>query len=80
MKKQNHLKNSLLFLSLILVACGQQTDSGKQTQKKQLDPFASTYKPMDSTATLFVNATILTGNGERLDNAVSILQITKLLS
>jgi len=43
MKKQNHLKNSLLFLSLILMACGQQTDSGKQTQKKQLEPFASTY-------------------------------------
>jgi imidazolonepropionase-like amidohydrolase len=33
------------------------------------DPYPSTYQPLPSGPTLIVNATILTGTGERLDNA-----------
>ena len=33
------------------------------------DPFPSTYQPLPSSATLITNATILTGDGQRLDEA-----------
>jgi len=63
------IKGCLLLLSLGLMACMPQGDQDKQTKEKMVKPFASTYKPMDSTPTLLTNATILTGTGVRLDNA-----------
>ncbi len=69
MNKQNYINKGLLLLPLMLMACDQQSGTDKQAQQRAPEPFASTYKPLDSVTTLFTNATILTGNGERLDNA-----------
>jgi len=78
MRKRTHLKSSLLLLSLILGACGQQTATDKE-QPKPVEAFASTYKPMDSTPTLFTNAVILTGTGERLDNASILIANNRIV-
>lgn len=37
------------------------------------EPYASTYEPLPSVPTLIVNATILTGTGERIDNGSLLL-------
>ena len=50
-----------------LVACGE----GKVEQAKE--PFASRYQPLPAETTLITNATILTGTGERLDDADILL-------
>jgi len=62
---------------MFLVACGQQAVEVKKNTPK---PFASTYKPMPSQSTLLTNATILTGNGERLDNTSILLQDNKIIA
>ena len=37
------------------------------------EPYPSTYQPLPSVPTLIVNATILTGTGERIDNGSVLL-------
>jgi imidazolonepropionase-like amidohydrolase len=44
----------------------------------QAEPYPSTYAPLPSEATLITNATILTGTGERLDNASLLMQDGKI--
>ena len=44
----------------------------------QAEAFPSTYEPLPSEPTLITNATILTGTGERLDNASLLLQDGKI--
>jgi len=77
--KNKSLKGSLLILSLGLMACMPQVDQDKLKQQKPVEPFASTYKPMDSIPTLFNNATILTGTGERLDNASILIANNRIV-
>ena len=67
----------ILLLSLSLVSCVQQSDTNMQAQPK---PFASTYRPMASNPTYLTNATILTGNGERLDNASILIADNKIVA
>ena len=55
---------SLLTAAIFLVAC----ESGSVTESGP-DPFASTYQPLPSEPTLLRGATVLTGTGERLENA-----------
>lgn len=73
------MKNLLCILltSLFLVACGQQAELTIETKPK---PFASTYKPMASVATLITNATILIGNGEQIDNASILFANNKIVA
>ncbi|MGB1438249.1 MAG: amidohydrolase [Luminiphilus sp.] len=44
------------------------------------DPFPSTYQPLPSSATLITNATILTGDGQRLDEAQLYIENGKISS
>ena len=44
------------------------------------DPFPSTYQPLPSSATLITNATILTGDGQRLDEAQLYIEDGKISS
>jgi len=44
----------------------------------QAEPYPSTYAPLPSETTLITNATILTGTGERLDNASLLIQGGKI--
>jgi imidazolonepropionase-like amidohydrolase len=44
----------------------------------QAEAYASTYSPLPSQATLITNATILTGTGERLDNASLLMENGKI--
>ena len=61
---------SLMVISLGIALAGCQ-DNGQQDPKVTIDknPYPSTYKPLASTSTLITNATVLTGTGERLDEA-----------
>jgi imidazolonepropionase-like amidohydrolase len=55
-----HLKSILAVLSILaILAVGH----------VQAEPYPSTYSPLPSGPTLITHATILTGTGERLDNA-----------
>lgn len=65
-----------IAVSLALTACGQ-----PETPPAAKAPaFASTYQPLPSKPTLIKNATLLIGNGERLDNASLLMQDGKILS
>lgn len=48
------------------------------TSTVQAEVFPSTYSPLPSEATLITNATILTGNGERLDDASLLISEGKI--
>lgn len=61
-------------LSSVLLGCG---DEPATTAKTEL--FASTYKPLASKPTLLKNATVLIGNGERIDNGSVLLQDGKIV-
>jgi len=55
-------------LSLTLAACSpNEAQDAKAVINK--NPFPSTYKALPQQNTLFTNATVLTGVGERIDNA-----------
>ncbi|WP_411820046.1 amidohydrolase [Hyphococcus formosus] len=64
-----YLKNILFGLGICLLlfvtACTDQNDKDGATAKRT-DPYESTYKPFPADDTLFVNATILDGAGNRL--------------
>ncbi|MDH5622785.1 MAG: amidohydrolase, partial [Gammaproteobacteria bacterium] len=54
---------SLVALALLFQACDQSAGSDAKV------PFASRYAAMSGEKTLLTGATVLTGNGERLDDA-----------
>ena len=61
---------SLLVMALGVALAGCQ-DNGPQDPKVSINknPYPSTYQPLASQSTLITNATVLTGTGERLDDA-----------
>ena len=61
---------SVLVMALGVALAGCQ-DNGPQDPKVTINknPYPSTYKPLASQSTLITNATVLTGTGERLDDA-----------
>lgn len=65
---------SLLAVGLAAALVGCQ-ENGPQDAKITINknPYPSTYKPIVSTSTLITNATVLTGTGERLDDADVLL-------
>jgi imidazolonepropionase-like amidohydrolase len=64
---------ALLAIALLVSACGQSADDA------ELAPYASRYKPLASETTLITGATILTGAGDRLDNADILLADGKIV-
>lgn len=63
-------------MSLLLAGCGDEP----QTASAAKLPFPSTYKALPSKPTLLKNATLLIGNGERIDNGSVLLQDGKILA
>ena len=65
---------SMLVVALGVALSGCQ-DNGPQDEKVTINknPYPSTYTPIQSTSTLITNATVLTGTGERLDEADVLL-------
>ncbi|MEE4172626.1 MAG: amidohydrolase [Xanthomonadales bacterium] len=57
-------------LAALLTICG--------AGEAAAEAFPSTYEPLPSEATLITNATVLTGTGERLDNASLLMQDGKI--
>jgi len=64
-----HLKSILAILSILAVLV---------VSHVQADPYPSTYSPLPSGPTLITNATILTGTGERLDDASLLIADGKI--
>ena len=63
-------------MSLLLAGCGDEP----QTSAAAKLPFPSTYKALPSKPTLLKNATLLIGNGERIDNGSVLLQDGKIVA
>lgn len=65
---------SMLAAALAVALSGCQ-DNGPQNEKITINknPYPSTYQPLKSKSTLITNATVLTGTGERLDEADVLL-------
>ena len=57
----------------LIAACGSQEDPAATSE-----PFASRYKPLPSDAVLLSGATLLTGDGERLENADVLMRDGKI--
>ena len=64
---------ALLVSAFLLSACGQSADDA------ELAPYASRYQPLASETTLITGATILTGAGDRLENADILLADGKIV-
>ncbi len=62
-------KQIVAFATVLLFAAG----CDKDTDNASSDPYASRYEGLPATTTLLTGATILTGTGERLDNADILL-------
>jgi len=63
-----------LSVLLLLAACEQGTDSDGRA------PYASRYEPLPSEATILQGATVLTGTGERIDNADVVMDGGKIVA
>ena len=70
----NKFAPSLLAVGLAAALVGCQ-ENGPQDDKITINknPYPSTYTPISKTSTLITNATVLTGTGERLDDADVLL-------
>ncbi|NNL49768.1 MAG: amidohydrolase [Woeseiaceae bacterium] len=64
---------ALATISLILGACGEDADDGGST------PFSSRYEAMPGKTTLITGAIVLTGTGERLDDADVLISDGKIV-
>lgn len=64
--------SALLVVLVALVACGGADKGDAGT------PYASRYKPLPTEATVIRNATVLTGTGERIDNADVLMRDGKI--
>lgn len=70
----NRIIVALATFAMLATGCSQdEVDNGAA-------PYASRYKALPSTATLLTGATILTGNGERLDDADILLKDGKIVA
>ncbi|MEO2266058.1 amidohydrolase [Pseudoalteromonas pernae] len=58
---------SVVALAIALAGCQQEGPQGEHIKIKK-NPYPSTYQPLPRQSTLFTNATVLTGDGERIDN------------
>ncbi|MDK1286229.1 amidohydrolase [Pseudoalteromonas umbrosa] len=67
----NMFKPSVIVLALSTALLGCQQDTGPQKDKVTIEknPYPSTYQPHSKTSTLITNATVLTGTGERINDA-----------
>lgn len=65
-----------LGLSVLLPGCGDESPAPSAADQ----PFASTYQPLPSTPTLIRNATVLVGNGERIDGGSVLMQDGKVIA
>ncbi len=63
-----------LSVLLLLAACEQGADSDGRA------PYASRYEPLPSAATILQGATVLTGTGERIDNADVVMDGGKIVA
>ncbi len=70
---------SILVMALGVALAGCQ-DNGPQGEKVTIkkNPYPSTYQPLPAQTTLIKNAVVLTGTGERLDNADVLLENGKV--
>ncbi len=76
--KAHTLRLSALALGLAWALAGCGDEPASAAAKNQ--PFASTYQPAASKPTLFRNATVLIGNGERVNNASVLMQDGKIVA
>ncbi|KTD90231.1 amidohydrolase [Pseudoalteromonas sp. H71] len=76
----NKFAPSLLAVGLAAALVGCQ-ENGPQDDKITINknPYPSTYTPISTSSTLITNATVLTGTGERLDDADVLLVDGKVL-
>jgi len=65
------LSLSLLATGFLFVACDQNADDGPE-------PYSSSYRPLPSEPLILQGATVLTGTGERLDNADVVMRDGKI--
>ena len=68
-------KQIVAFATFVLIAAGCDNDADDSGSA----PYASRYKGLPAITTLLTGATILTGTGERLDNADILLSNGKSL-
>ncbi|HWP94228.1 MAG TPA: amidohydrolase [Gammaproteobacteria bacterium] len=61
------------LVGIVLSACERSREG-----ETAAPPFASTYKPLPSRPTLIVNATVLTGTGERIDGGAVLMRDGKI--
>lgn len=71
------LRPAALAMTLLLAACG---DEPASTDNVAVAPFPSTYRPLASQPTLLTNATVLIGNGERIDRGSVLMQDGKIVA
>lgn len=74
-----NLTPTLIAVALAGVLAGCQ-DDGKPAEKVTINknPYPSTYKPLASQSTLITNATVLTGTGEKLEDADVLMKDGKI--
>jgi imidazolonepropionase-like amidohydrolase len=69
-------KTISLLVATILVICGCEAGDGDASDKDRA--YASRYQPLPSEPTLLQGATVLTGTGERIENADVVMQDGKI--
>lgn len=71
----------LALAAMLLAACGSEGDKPVASKAEPAEaPFPSTYAAMPSQATLITNATLLVGNGERIDQGSILMQDGKIVA
>ncbi|MFY8273378.1 amidohydrolase [Pseudoalteromonas sp. SSDWG2] len=58
---------SVLAMAIALAGCQQEGPQGEKVTINK-NPYPSTYQPLPRQSTLFTNATVLVGDGQRIDN------------
>jgi imidazolonepropionase-like amidohydrolase len=66
----NRLYAAIAACTGLLAGC----DTPVETNEQSVEPFASRYQPLPSETTLITGATVLTGTGERLDDADVLIE------
>ena len=70
---------TLLVLAMTAALAGCQQDQAQDPKVTiNKNPYPSTYQPLPNNTTLIKNATVLTGTGERLDNADVLMEDGKI--
>lgn len=70
---KTHLSLSLLATGFLFVACERNADDGPE-------PYASSYQPLPSEPTILQGATVLTGTGERMDDADVVMRDGRIIA